>query len=690
MNTIKLLKLASQHYQAGNLQQAADIYKKILTKHPENINILNLLGVTYSHLRRYDCALRYLERALHLESNFPETYNNLGIVFCHQRRLDDAITSFHKAIDLNSNFTSAYNNLGITFQEKGDLDAAVACFKKALQTDSGYDNARYNLATALQEKGQFDDAIAYFQELLKSNPHDPETYNNLGVALRKKGQLDDAIACFQKALQLNNAQALTHYNLGYTFMKQYRLEEAVESFRSSLQIDPDSTVTLENLGNALVQQGKLDEGELFYRRAIQRKANYVTPYQALLMIMNYRSRYDPETVFAQHLAFAKQHAEPLFPREFIYSNDCSCPRRLKIGYVSPDFRKHSVAYYIEPLLAAHSHEDFEIYCYSDVSGPDEITKRIGGNADHWHSIVGVSDERVANLIRSDAIDILIDLAGHTANNRILVFARKPAPIQASWIGYPATTGLSTIDYKIVDHITDPPGLTEQYYTEELIRLQGCFLCYLPYSKSPEIGELPALKNGHVTFGSFNNFAKVSSGVISVWARILKKIPESRLIMKAKSFADRVARQTALSSFTREGITEDRITLLSRVPSIKGHLDTYNGIDIGLDTFPYNGTTTSCEALWMGVPVITLAGNTHASRVGVSILSNVGLPELVARTPDEYVTLAVDLARNVNRMQSFREHMRDMMVHSPLCDARGFTEQLEMCYRMMWDKWCRSV
>jgi len=299
------------------------------------------------------------------------------------------------------------------------------------------------------------------------------------------------------------------------------------------------------------------------------------------------------------------------------------------------------------------------------------------------------DEQATELVRRDGIDILVDLAGHTSGSRVLLFARKPAPVQASWIGYPATTGLSAMDYKIVDRYTDPPGMSDQFYTEKLIRLPDSFLCYLPEKDSPEVGMLPVLSSGHITFGSFNNFAKVSPEGIELWGRILKTITGSRLLMKAKSFSDRSTRSYVLDMFARKGIPAERIELVSMKRSFKEHLDTYTRIDIGLDTFPYNGTTTTCEALWMGVPIITLAGSTHASRVGMSLLTNIGLPELVASTDEEYVSSAVNLACDLTKLRSLRETLRGRVMHSPLTDTKRFILNLEHCYRTLWEHWCNQ-
>jgi predicted O-linked N-acetylglucosamine transferase (SPINDLY family) len=320
---------------------------------------------------------------------------------------------------------------------------------------------------------------------------------------------------------------------------------------------------------------------------------------------------------------------------------------------------------------------------------DNVTQRIKKYPVQWRDISGLPDEQAAELVQKDGIDMLVDLAGHTANNRLLLFAHKPAPIQISWIGYPATTGLSTIDYKIVDEFTDPPGMSEQFYSEKLIRLPGSFLCYLPEKNAPEIGQLPSRINGFITFGSLNNFAKITPSVYSLWSKILNAVKKSHLILKWKSFSDQRTREYVLNMFKQRGIHEERIILESWEPSPK-YLETYNKIDIGLDTFPFNGITTTCQALWMGIPVITLSGRAYASRAGVSLLTNVGMPELVAETSDEYILKAVNLANDMKRLKTLRENLRIMMSCSPICDVKRFIENLETCYRKVWRTWCKST
>lgn len=618
-----------------------------------------------------------------------EHISNIGASLQKEGKLDEAITYYEKAIQLNPTYAGTYNDLGNLFQDKGNIDEAIACYQKALHLNPNFTGAHYNLGDSFQDKGQLDEAIKCYQRAIELDPRFADAYNNLAIALKDKGQIDEAIICCKKAIALNPNLVNAIYNLGNALQDKGQLDEAIEYYQKALQHDSNHIGAYTNLGHVSQSRGQLDKAEMYFRRAMEIKPDDLIPHQALLMLMNYNPNHNAQAIFSEHLRFAKQHAQ-LLRSAIQHSKDCSLARRLRIGYVSPDFRKHSVAYFMEPVLSAHNKDSFEIFCYSDVKVTDEVTKRIQGYVDHWRNIVGMSDEKVAEVIREDAIDILVDLAGHTASNRMTLFARKPSPIQVSWIGYPATTGLSTIDYKIVDNYTDPAGVTKQFYTEQLIRMPESFLCYLPDSESPEVGNLPLFETEHITFGSFNNFPKMTAKVISLWTQILKAVPSSHLVLKAKSLSDRTTRQYVTDMFAREGIEGYRIKLFSWLPSTKEHMNLYNQVDIALDTFPYNGTTTTCEALWMGVPVITLAGNSHASRIGESLLSTVGLKELVAHTCEEYIETAVTLAKDVQRLQYLRENLRNTIAKASLTDARRFIVQLENCYRNMWKTWCKSV
>jgi predicted O-linked N-acetylglucosamine transferase (SPINDLY family) len=390
------------------------------------------------------------------------------------------------------------------------------------------------------------------------------------------------------------------------------------------------------------------------------------------------------------LDFAKRWEAPLATLVQPHPHDRSPERRLKIGYVSSDFRQHSVAWFIEPVLAHHDRERFEIFCYANLFQEDAVTERLKAHADHWRKIYGLPDELAAQQIRADQIDILVDLNGHTAENRLLVFARKPAPVQVTWLGYPNTTGLSAMDYRLTDGFADPVGMTEPFHSETLIRLPECFSCYQPPRDAPAVSELPAKEKGYITFGSFNKLTKVTPEVMATWARILQAVPGSRLALQSAGLGEDAMQQMVREAFAGLGITPERLELHGHDRSQKTHLERYRNIDIGLDPFPYNGTTTTCDALWMGVPVVTLAGKVHAGRVGVSQMSNLGLTELIGQTPEEYVAIATRLATDRERLGALRKELRSRMTASPLMDAPRFTTNLEQAYRGMWKDWCLGL
>lgn len=584
-----------------------------------------------------------------------DEYYKLGGIFFNNQQYDEAIVNFHKALNLNPNLLHAYNYIG----------------------------------NALQEKKQFVEAITYYQKAIEVNYNDPTAYINLGILYQNTKQYDESIRNFKRVLELHPNLSIAYDYLGTIFAIQGKIEEAYQSCQSSLRLNPKSIVSLVNLGNLIARQGRLGEAEGLYKSAIQEYPHRYESYAGLLMNMLYSLRYDVQTVYSETCRIMRRFADPLSASMKKHLNKCIANRKLRIGYVSPNFNRHPVAYFIESIIALHNREKFEVFCYSDVQISDEITDRIISSTDQWRNIDGISDERADYLIRKDRIDILIDLAGHTANNRMLLFARKPAPVQVSYMGYPGTTGLSTIDYKIVDKYTDPLGTTEKYYSEKLVRLPESFICYQPDKDSPLVDRLPALANGYINFGSFNNIAKISIEVFEIWSKILETLPNACLILKDKILIDQTTCQYVINMFTERGIKRERIILEPWEESPK-HLKAYNRIDIALDPFPFNGLTTSCEAMWMGVPVIVLSGIAYASRAGVSLLSNVGLKDLIANTEDEYLHIAVELANDIQRLQRLRTELRNMMINSPLTDAQRFTINLENLYREIWEISCKPI
>jgi len=417
--------------------------------------------------------------------------------------------------------------------------------------------------------------------------------------------------------------------------------------------------------------------------------DYADAYSNLLYGLSYPADVDEAEIYREHHEWARRFETPVRPDR----TPSPAPvgrRRLRVGYVSGDFRRHSVAYFFEPLLMHHDREAFEVFCYSNVRDPDQVTGRIRAQSEHWRPIASLDDDAAAAMIRADGIDILVDLAGHTEHNRLLLFARRPAPLQLSWLGYPNITGLSAIDHRIVDAVTDPPDaalepLTDSIPREQLHRLHRCFLCYRPFEDAPEPAPPPMVADGAVTFGSFNNLTKVNAEVVRVWSLALDRIPGSRLLLKTGQLADARTREQVLAEFARHGIDGSRLQLIGRIPDLTAHLDCYSRVDIALDTFPYNGTTTTCEALWMGVPVVTLSGSAHRARVSASLLRHAGLPELCAESEPAFLDLVETLASDVDALAALRQGLRRRLAASPVCDAADFTSAMEQAYSTLWQQ-----
>jgi predicted O-linked N-acetylglucosamine transferase (SPINDLY family) len=411
----------------------------------------------------------------------------------------------------------------------------------------------------------------------------------------------------------------------------------------------------------------------------------VAYHSTCLFTMQYRPDFSPVQMLAEARRWNELHARPLANKIKPHSNDRSPDRKLRIGYVSADLRTHSVAFFFMPLLLHHDRANFQIFCYSNVKQPDAITSFLKNRSDAWRDIASISDESVVAMIRADAIDILVDLSGHSLGNRLGVFARKPAPIQASYLGYANTTGLATMDYRLTDALADPPGMTDGFNAEKLWRLAGCAWCYRPPGQLPEPYPAP---RGPVTFGCFNTNTKINPPLIDLWAQLLHAVPGSRLVLKSTGAGIASARQRLLDQFGQRGIQQDRLELLGMIPDLREHLAFYNRIDVALDTYPYHGTTTTCEALWMGVPTVVLAGQSHMSRVGVSLLTHAGLPEFIAATPQDYLSIASGLAAS-SRARSPRAAIRAKIRSSPLLDGKRLAKEIESAFRRMWRTWTQS-
>ena len=513
--------------------------------------------------------------------------------------------------------------------------------RRSVLADPDNPDFHANHAMLLGTAGRFDEAIAATRRAIGLRPDHADFYNNLGVTYEKLGQFDEAVQAFKKAVDLNSSHPGYRTHFGNALRKAGQLDAAESAYREALELDANYAPALQNLAVVIQDQSRHDEAIMARRRAINASPHDAGLHSSLLYMLHYPAGFDAQTIFHEHLAWAKQHEAPLCstllaaPRE----NDRSPKRRLRVGYVSPDFRRHSTATFIEPVISHHDREQFEIALYSSTLRPDDFTDRFRGKADLWREIISLRDYQAAELIRQDQIDILVDVTGHMGANRLLVFARRPAPIQVTYIGHPNTTGMTSMNYRLTDAILDPPDCgSDQYQAEMLIRLPRVVDCYQPPREEIPVAPPPADRNGYITFGCLNNPAKITERAIALWCQILRQVPDSRLLLLGPPGVRHID-----SLFAAGGISADRISRLGHLTRPK-YLTTFNDIDIALDCFPYNGHTTSCDGFWMGVPLVTLTGNSYVSRMGVSLLTNLGLPEWIARTPEEYVSLAVRMVQ----------------------------------------------
>ena len=575
-------------------------------------------------------------------------------------------------------------------------------------------------ALALQQQGKFAEAERMYRSILCEEPEQPAALHLLGHVLTLQGKTGEAVTVLTRAEALmpgdadvgfNLARALQHegrltaaekalrgavaarpgfvaawLSLASVMNEADRLDEAEDCFCRALELEPGFAEAHYNYGNLLHREGRVGDAIAHYRTAVDLQPDFVRAHSNLVYALNFSSEFSPEEIFREHHEWARRHAEPLNALTRPHANPLTTDRPLRIGYVSGNFRDHAVSYFFEGTLVHHDAKRFSVHCYSDVERPDAYTDRLRCAAGVWRDVAGCDDNEVAELVRRDGIDILIDLTGHTDNHRLLTFARKPAPVQVTWNGYANTTGMSAIDYRITDALADPPGMTEHLHSEKLVRLPEIYMAFTPPATSPDVSATPQMKSGHVTLGSMNALSKVTPQVIAVWSAILRALPEARLLMCTVCpgrTSDRLIRE-----FARHGVDRARLEPLPKLP-LQQFLAAHSRIDVALDPFPFTGTTTTCQTLWMGVPVITLAGKSHVSRVGVTMLSSVGLEQCIAADESDYAKKVVALASSASRLQEMRAGMRERMRSSPLTNAARLTRFLEDAYRKMWEDYCEK-
>ena len=681
------MEIALRLHRAGDLVNAAQIYQRVITADRDHADALHLLGVCAGEMSQPDTALGLIDRSIQINPQSAQYHNNRGNVLTKARRQEEAIESYRRAVAIDGNFAQAWNNLGVALGSVQRIEDAMDAFRRAIEANADYVQAHDNLAGALHLQGNFEQAEASYRRAIEVDPDYFLVYSNLANTLSMMGRAEEAIAMARRAVEIDPSYAGGYGTLGMLLQNDRQFAEANAAFRQSLELDPDSSVTWNNYGNALRDLGGHAEAIVCFRKALEIDPHHITAHSNLLFCMGMHAHSTGEEIFAESRRWDEAHAAgrtAAASRD--YANDRNPDRRLRIGYVSPDFRDHSVSHFVEPLFDAHDRDAVELFAYAHVPVTDDASDRIRKSVDGWCETVGMTYAELADRIRADGIDILVDLAGHTAGNRLPAFAGKPAPVLASWLGYGGTTGLGAMDYRITDAVTDPEGVAEAQHTETLARLPNAFLCYRPPEDAPEVGAPPSVTAGHITFASFNSLAKVTPEAASTWARVLDAVPGSRLIIKGSPFTDADIRGRYVQHFAAAGIDEDRVELLAQLPSRQEYLAVYNRVDIVLDTFPYNGGTTTCEALWMGVPVVTLYGDRTVSRMSAGMLGQVGMSDLVAQSEADYIGIAAGLAGDPARLAELRAGLRPRMQESPLCDAPAFARAMEAAYRDMWRRW----
>jgi len=667
----------------GRLKEAEASYRKALALKPDLALVHFNLGNTLLEMGCAEKAVACYGRALELAPGYTEARLNLGAVFRDLGRLEEAADCYTLAVAEAPENAEALVNYGAVLRDLGKPKDAETCYRQALQLSPDAVLAHFNLGNALRDQGKLDEAVASFERALALSPDSPVMYSNLGNTLRDQGKLEEAVQVYRKALERDpeNVEALV--NLGNGLKETGRFDEAITSYQKALQLRPQMPEAHYNLGTVFQDQCRMDEAVRCYRRTLELKPDHAVAHSNLLMNLQYDPDLTPEELLQESREWQRRQLAgiPLMPAP---DTNADPERRIRIGYVSGDFRRHPVGYFLDGVLASHDREQFEIFCYANQSYGDDLTDRLRQNSARWQVIFGQSDDALARQIREDAIDILIDLSGHTARNRLLVFGRKPAPIQATWAGYVGTTGLSAMDYLISDPRETPDG-TDHWYQESVVRLPDCYVCYSPPEYAPAVAPLPARQNGFLTFGCFNNLAKINRPVIDLWIRLLQELPDARLQLATKALGDPAVLERVRNIF-RNGEVAERVVFSGMVPHPE-LLARYGEVDIALDPFPYSGGLTTLEGLWMGVPALTLGGERFAARHSLSHLTAVGLPEFIVPDQASYLAAAVSLARDVSRLEAIRLGLRERMKTSPLCDVRRFTRNLEEAYRNMWRRWC---
>lgn len=683
MRRQKLMEFAVERHLEGDLDAASEVYSKVLLESPEDAHVWNLSGVLAHQLGRHDEGIQYLSHAISLRKDVPGYHLNLATALLAENRSAQAIECGRQCVELDPQHKLGWNVLGKALHQQQVIPEAIQCFERAIEIDADNLDAWVSLGQIYRATNQLDLADESVTQSLRIDSQHPVALDNLGVIRHRQGRADEALSLFEKALQQQPDAPDPLVNMGNTLHDLGRYKEAEAAFLKAVQSAPLHADAWNNLGFHYAQLAQTVEAIECYRRALELSPRHALAGSNYLFALNLAD-VTREECFAAHSTMAE-----LLPNQQAtqFNNDRNPARKLRVGYVSPDFRRHPMIGFFEPLLMEHSSNEFEVFCYANVKKEDDVTARIQSNASHWRSIFGMSDVDVGASIIEDKIDILIDLAGHTADNRLAVFAQRAAPIQVSMLGYLNTTGLSTMDYFVTDAVRDPPS-EDQFYTEEVVRLTEGGCCWSPPKNSPAVQSPPMLKQGYVTFGSMHRPNKLTDRTLKLWANVLKAVPDSRLLI----FHNMLKNSEQLQGHILAGLQDDGVAI-DRIDLAWNHDDeylmAYGEMDILLETTPWSSGTTALEALWQGVPTPTLYGSSPYGRATASALKRLNLHDLVAVDEYDYTEKVVQLAGDAQRLTQLRGKLRTLMQGS-LCDAKSFVRQLEDSYREMWKRACHEA
>ena len=673
----------------GHQSDAAASYRRALESDPDSAMAYSNLGAALRALGQFEEAVVTCRRALEIQPDFAMAHNNLGNSLKDLGRIEDAVVSYRRALEISPDYAEVYGNLGAALHAAGRFEDAEASYRRAVEINPHYAEAHSNLGHTLQSMGRLDEAEESCRRALDINPDFADAHSNLGNILKNLSRLEEAVASYQCALEIKPDSAMVHSNLGAALYDMGRFADAEASYRQAIDLEPDFVMAHNNLGNTLKDLGRMEEAAASYKRVLEIKPDYADVYSNLLFFYGYHSSLSN----LDYLSRARNWEVDCVPEvdrlaaQRSFKRQPLAGRRLRVGYVSGDFRQHAVSYFVEQLFARHDRARVEVFAYSANVSRDGVTDRLKSLSDHWRLIAGLPEDRVLEQIESDEIDVLIDLAGHSAHNSLKVFARRAAPVQAHYLGYFASTGLTEMDYWIGDEILIPPD-NDSHFSEQVWRLPRVWVSYDGKQDAPPPDWQPA-DDHNVWLGSFNNLGKLTDATLRLWAQVLHALPEGKLLLKTKELKNPANRQRILDALGVQGISPDRIELRdgSETPGWAAHMAYYNRLDIALDPVGgVGGGTTTCDALWMGVPVITQEGDRMATRMTASMLNAIDHPEWVAATEVEYTDKVVALARDVKLRLALRTEQRRRMAGSALFDTQGLVSSLENAYAMMFERW----